>query len=115
MASTETPARTHIDSITAFFLLGVALMIDFLQMVLGFVVFIPILGLMLAPILVLFISIFAWMLFYFWFNLLGVNLWDKTVIWIIGPLAELTPLGILPLWTAIVALTIVITRARDKV
>jgi len=115
MASTEAPARTHIDSTKTYFLLGVALMIDFLQLVLGFVVLIPILGLILAPILVLSISIVAWMIFFFWFKLLGVNLWDKIVVWLVGPLAELTPLGILPLWTVIVALTIVITNVKNKV
>jgi len=116
MASTKTATRTGIDSVMAFFMVGVALMVDFLQMVVGITVLIPIFGLILAPLLGFFIGVTAWLIFFFWFKLLGVNFFErvdaKVVVWLAGALAEITPLGILPIWTLTIALTIVITNAK---
>ena len=100
-------------------MLGVALMIDFLQIVIGFIALIPILGLILAVLLGAFVSIAAWMAFYFWFTLLGVSFFKradaKAAVWFTGALLEITPLGILPLWTATIAATIALVRIEDKV
>jgi len=116
MASIEAPARTHIDSVKTFFMVGVALMVDFLQMVVGVVAFIPFIGIILAPLFTFLISVTAWVIFFFWFALLNVHFFEKLdakiVVWVIGALLEITPLGILPIWTATIAITIAITNAK---
>jgi len=103
----------------AFFMLGVAFSVDFLQWIVGLLVFIPVLGFILVVVLGVFISVFAWMIFYFWFKLLGVGFFDnggrKLVIWVSGGLAELTFLGVLPIWTFTIARTIAAVRVEDKV
>jgi len=86
-------------------------------MVIGFIAVVPVLGLILAALLGAFVSISAWIAFYFWFALLGVNFFEKldskVVVWVVGALAEITPLGILPIWTATIAIIIALTRAKD--
>lgn len=99
-----------------FFLLGVALMIDFLQLVVGFVGVVPPIGFILVPLLLFFIGVGAWLIFLGWFFLLNVNFFEKVdakvIVWFIGAFLEITPLGIIPIWTATIALTIAITNAK---
>ncbi len=90
-------------------MLGTALFFDALQAILAFI---PYVGWIIAWL----VGIFAWLTFYVWTSIKGWGLSDTVkrivVQWAL-PLAELTPLGIFPIWTARVILQLSFLKAED--
>ena len=109
-------SRKKIDSTMAFFMISFAAMVDFVQMIVGFIALIPLVGIILAVLFSAFISISVWLIFAIWFGLLGVrffgNSGKRAGIWFAGALAEMTPLGFLPIWTATIT-AIIVTNSKS--
>ena len=102
-----------IDNITAVLMIGVALLIDSIQLVLtifGIGLFINWL-----------ISILAWLTFFLWFVLNGVSFMKKPKLFFTlsgGGLVEtipILPLSALPGWTATIITIIFMTKVKSKI
>lgn len=93
-------------------MLGISIFIDFLQLILGFLL----IGLFLNPL----IAIFAWLIFYLWLKIRGINFTDRmasrfTII-LLGGVIEMIPIvgALLPGLTLSIFALIVIARHEDK-
>lgn len=93
---------------TAFLLIFIAALTDGLQVLTGLLIIIPFGGPVLAFVSGLIITIFASLLFGFWFSLLGISLFNKHPLAFIITLAlEYTPgIGLIPSWTVFVVRTL---------
>lgn len=92
-------------------MIATAVTIDILQ---GFLA-LMIIGLVLNTI----IGIFAWIIFFVWSKILGVNFLDrggqKAIVYFGGGVLEFIPLlNILPAWTLTIVLTTLIVQWEDK-
>ncbi len=89
----------------------VAIGLDFFQ---GMIGLIPIIGLILSPLLSIFIFLFLWV----WLKMHGVGIVDsveRIAIMFGGFLVELIPLlNILPVWTLMIFITVLLVRHSDK-
>jgi len=106
----ETEKKEKIDNITVVLMLSVALFFDGFQALLTL--------LLIGPFVNWLISIFAWLTFFLWFLLKGVHFTNnpkKILTFMGGSFTEIIPLvSSLPIWTATVALTILMIKAENK-
>lgn len=107
----------RINSNTTFLMVSVAVAVDSIQFMLGGILFIPLIGFILFPIINVLLSLFVWMTFFLWFKIRKVGFidrgWGKIVIWLIGASIEIV-FGVLPAWTPVIIATIWFVRAEDK-
>lgn len=104
--------RKRIGNMQGALMIGVAGVIDFVQGLLtaGFI------GVIVST----FISIFAWLTFYFWFKLNGINMLDsgvrKIITLLCGAFIEMLPvINVLPAWTISVVIMLFIVRSEDVI
>lgn len=112
---TDTEKRQRISSVQGTFMLAVAGVIDGVQFLLNFI---PFVGWIAASL----ISIFAWLTFFTWFKLNGVNfLSGKTTVLKIASLFGVSILEIFPIindfpaWIAYIVIMIFIVKAEDTI
>jgi hypothetical protein len=117
--------KYRIGPVTKWSMLAVAGVIDGLQALFSIfygTIGIPIIGLAgpaLAIILTMLLSLFALLLFLVWLRIHGVGMLSgkfiKAVILFGGTLFEIMPLlNALPIWTAVIAATIFVSKLEDK-
>ncbi|HEY4517925.1 MAG TPA: hypothetical protein VJI74_03510 [Candidatus Paceibacterota bacterium] len=102
--------RHRISLLTAAAMLGVAIMIDGIQLILDLLI--------IGAVFTIPLDVIAWCLFFVWFLLCGVNFWNRggrNAFAFFGVSAfEIIPfLNALPGWTLAVGLTIFFTRQED--
>lgn len=112
--------RRRIGNIVAFFLVPAALLIDATQFLFYLIGLIPFIGQVAALIFPPLIAVMAWIMFYLWFKLLGVDFMDglmrKAVLMFSTAFSEMVPLvNAMPLWTLGIILMIAIVRVEDAV
>jgi len=103
--------RNRISFITAVFMITAAVLIDLIQLILGFI---PVIGWLISSL----ISICAWLLFYTWNKLNGSQVSNKQKRMLVNtvmPLIDTIPLigDFLPTWTVDVFSNIAWVRAED--
>lgn len=110
--STTNIPKQRIDWIAAILMIWLALFYDGIQFLLNFI---PVVGNLLSAIL---IGLWAWLSFYIWFKIKGVNFSKPTrSITLFGAgITEMVPLlNVLPAWTLAVLILIATTKAEDTI
>lgn len=111
---TSSPA-SKINNVTATFLIIVALIIDGVVATISLLHFIPAIGNVLAIVSTILINIFAWLTFYVWLKIKGVNLISpKKAAAMLGAgfVGFIPIINILPGWT--LAMTVVIIMEKKE-
>lgn len=106
----EVKKRGRIPGHVAFLMYAVAFAIDILQ------------GLLMLLFIGLFvnwlISVFAWLLFWLWFHIQGVDFFDKVLRFVVmagASFLEILPFfNAIPTWTFMVILMVLIVRHEDR-
>ncbi len=102
--------KEKIDNITAVLMIGTAILADGIQVFLTLI--------LIGPFVNWLISIFAWLTFFFWFYLKGVNFTNnpKKIFTLAGgSLLEALPIiASFPIWTLTISTTIFMDKAESK-
>lgn len=109
--------ESKISDGTAFLMVSLALFFDSGQGIANIIGLIPIVGNIFGSMLAFIIGFFAWLSFYTWFKIHGVNFMSpKRLIAFLGAgITELIPyINILPAWTFAVLFIIATTRIEEK-
>lgn len=105
------PPRERIDKSSA---LLMAITVIGLEVFQGLVGALPIAGVILGPL----VGFLIWFTFFIWLKLHGVTMGDnvkRMIVMLVGFFFEMIPIvGILPIWTATIIITIALVRNEDK-
>jgi len=108
----------NLSKTTGTLMIIVALIIDLLQFVLNFLHLIPLVGNAIAFLASSFLTILAWVTFYIWFKIKGIDFVSskrKLAFGGVSIVESIPVLSSLPAWTLLVIIIIVTTKAEKVI